>query len=81
MDCIKVNFGELTTCFPAFATVLTQSMSNNSLRQIYERSQLLISPTVRGDMPFITRSLDQIQQEIKNMSEKIRPTQELHAKA
>lgn len=56
-------------------------MPSNSLRQLYEQSQLLISPNDRGEMPVITRSLDQIEQQIKAMSDKIKPTQELHAKA
>jgi hypothetical protein len=58
-----------------------KNMPSTSLRQLYEQSQLLISPNDRGDMPFITRSLDQMQQQIKSMSDKIKPTQELHAKA
>ncbi|KAI9482779.1 MAG: Nup93/Nic96-domain-containing protein [Benjaminiella poitrasii] len=53
----------------------------NTLRQLRERAQLLLSPSDRGDLPVIQKSIDQIEREIKAMSEKIRPTQELHAKA
>lgn len=52
-----------------------------TLRQLRERSQLILLPGDTGNVPLIQRSLDQMEREMKKMRDNIKSTQELQAKA
>ncbi|KAI8644553.1 Nup93/Nic96-domain-containing protein [Parasitella parasitica] len=56
-------------------------MPNKKLRQILERSKMLLPTSENTGIPEIQRTWSQLERDIKQMSERIQPTQELHAKA
>lgn len=56
-------------------------MLSDKLKQIREKSDLILSSSERTESPTIKRTWGQLEREIKLMNEKIQPTQELHAKA
>ncbi|CEP18109.1 hypothetical protein [Parasitella parasitica] len=56
-------------------------MPNKKLRQILERSKMLLPSSENTGIPEIQRTWSQLERDIKQMSERIHPTQELHAKA
>ncbi|EPB91877.1 hypothetical protein HMPREF1544_01170 [Mucor circinelloides 1006PhL] len=51
------------------------------LRQIREKSDLILASSERDQVPTINRTWDQLEREMKSMDERIPHSQELHAKA
>ncbi|GAA5803362.1 hypothetical protein HPULCUR_008841 [Helicostylum pulchrum] len=56
-------------------------MSLEILKQLRQKSELILSDNDRGNFPMIQKSLDQMEREMNAMNERIKPTPELHAKA
>lgn len=71
------NIIEITQYCFTFRT----NMLSDKLKQIREKSDLILSSSERTESPTIKRTWGQLEREIKLMNERIQPTQELHAKA
>jgi hypothetical protein len=56
-------------------------MSLEFLKQLRQKSELILSDNDRGNFPVIQKSLDQMEREMNTMNDRIKPTPELHAKA
>lgn len=54
-------------------------MSIERLKQLRKKSELLLSPSDRGELPILKRSIAQMDKDLNSL--KIKPTQELLAKA
>ena len=57
------------------------STLSERLRQIREKSDLILASSERDQVPTINRTWDQLKREMKSMDERIPHSQELHAKA
>lgn len=56
-------------------------MSNEIFKQLRQKAALINSQVNRDNVPTIQRSLNQMDRELEAMNDRIKPTQELHAKA
>ncbi|CAO3621476.1 unnamed protein product [Cunninghamella echinulata] len=56
-------------------------MGTSTFKNIYESAKLLVDPTFTRQLPFLKRDMSQIEMETTNMSKRIKPNPELHAKA
>ncbi|KAI8979026.1 Nup93/Nic96-domain-containing protein [Pilobolus umbonatus] len=56
-------------------------MLNTLLYQIQKRSELVLPSMHIGDVPNVSRNLDHLNKQCESMNERIKPTQELHARA
>ncbi|CAO3595184.1 unnamed protein product [Absidia cylindrospora] len=56
-------------------------MASSAFKKLYESSKLLTTPSCSQPLPFLKRDVSQIEKETDSMTKRIKPNQQLHAKA
>ncbi|ORZ22161.1 Nup93/Nic96-domain-containing protein [Absidia repens] len=56
-------------------------MASSAFKKLYESSKLLTTPSSSQPLPFLKRDVSQIEKETDSMTKRIKPNQQLHAKA